>query len=106
MDPPRRDPRGDPRPARPPPLTCAPRTCRRSTAAAPKAPKPCADAEAVTTISTGAIIGAATDVLARPGPSVLALLGASGQAPDQIRAVHAVRPLTALAVFDLDRARR
>ncbi|WP_406300163.1 ornithine cyclodeaminase family protein [Embleya sp. NBC_00888] len=64
-----------------------------------------ADAAAITTIRTGAIVGVATDVLARPRASVLALLGAGSQAPDQIRAVHAVRPLTALTVFDLDAAR-
>lgn len=64
-----------------------------------------ADAEAITTIRTGAIVGAATDVLAGPHASVLALLGAGAQAADQVRAVQAVRPLTALTVFDLDPVR-
>lgn len=64
-----------------------------------------ADAAAITTIRTGAIVGVATDVLAKPGASVLALLGAGRQAPDQIRAVHSVRPLTALKIFDLDPGR-
>ncbi|MEV6985644.1 ornithine cyclodeaminase family protein [Sphaerisporangium sp. NPDC051017] len=64
-----------------------------------------ADAEAITTIRTGAVVGAATDVLAGPNASVLALLGTGGQAADQVRAVQTVRPLTALTAYDLDPAR-
>lgn len=67
-----------------------------------------ADAGAVTAIRTGAIVGAATNLLARPDASVCAIIGAGGQAADQLRAVHAVRPLVSLRVVDrdLDRAER
>lgn len=64
-----------------------------------------ADAAAVTALRTGAIVGVATDALAEPDASVLALIGAGGQAADQVRAVHAVRPLSALNVFARDRVR-
>jgi ornithine cyclodeaminase len=58
------------------------------------------DASAVTTLRTGAIVGAATDILAPPDAAALALLGAGAQAPDQVRAIHCVRPLDTLTVFD------
>ncbi|MGW9210230.1 ornithine cyclodeaminase family protein [Embleya sp. NPDC055664] len=64
-----------------------------------------ADASAITTLRTGAIAGVATDALAPRDASVMTLFGAGAQAPDQIRAVHTVRPLTALTVFDRDRPR-
>lgn len=57
------------------------------------------DAAAVTALRTGAIVGVATDSLAAPDASVMALLGSGAQAPDQVRAVHAVRKLSALRVF-------
>ncbi|UYQ60420.1 ornithine cyclodeaminase family protein [Streptomyces peucetius] len=61
-----------------------------------------ADAGAVTTLRTGAAIGVATDLLAAPEAGRLTLIGAGGQAPDQVRAVHAVRPLRRLTVVDAD----
>ncbi|MEU4967327.1 ornithine cyclodeaminase family protein [Streptomyces smyrnaeus] len=64
-----------------------------------------ADAGAVTALRTGAVVGVATDLLAPPEASRLTLIGAGGQAPDQVRAVHAVRPLRQLTVVDAD-ARR
>jgi len=59
-----------------------------------------ADAGAVTTLRTGAAVGVATDLLAPPGAGRLTMIGAGAQAPDQVRAVHAVRPLRRLTVVD------
>ena len=59
-----------------------------------------ADAGAVTTLRTGAIAGVATDLLAPHQPARLVLIGAGAQGADQVRAVHAVRPLTSLTVVD------
>ena len=64
-----------------------------------------ADAGAVTTLRTGAAVGVATDLLAAPEAARLTVIGAGGQAPDQVRAVHAVRPLRRLTVVDTDRQR-
>ncbi|MFF8847915.1 ornithine cyclodeaminase family protein [Streptomyces sp. NPDC015127] len=61
-----------------------------------------ADAGAVTALRTGAAVGVATDLLAAPEAGRLTLIGAGGQAPDQVRAVHAVRPLRQLTVVDAD----
>ncbi|MGW7412104.1 ornithine cyclodeaminase family protein [Streptomyces sp. NPDC054863] len=61
-----------------------------------------ADAGTVTTLRTGAAVGVATDLLAPADASRLTLIGAGAQAPDQVRAVHAVRPLRELTVVDTD----
>jgi ornithine cyclodeaminase/alanine dehydrogenase-like protein (mu-crystallin family) len=61
-----------------------------------------ADAAAVTALRTGAVVGVATDLLAAPDAGRLTIIGAGGQSPDQIRAVHAVRPLRQLTVVDLN----
>ncbi len=61
-----------------------------------------ADAAPITALRTGAIVGVATDALADPEASALALFGAGGQAADQVRAVNAVRPLSRVAVHDRD----
>ncbi len=61
-----------------------------------------ADASAVTALRTGAITGAATDLLARADASTCTIIGAGGQSADQVRAVHAVRPLSFLRVVDRD----
>lgn len=58
------------------------------------------DAVPLTTLRTGAVVGVATDLLADEHASHLALLGAGAQAADQVRAVHAVRPLKKLVVFN------
>ncbi|MGI5506913.1 ornithine cyclodeaminase family protein [Lentzea sp. CA-135723] len=58
------------------------------------------DAVPLTTLRTGAVVGVATDLLADEDASHLALLGAGAQAADQVRAVHAVRPLKKLVVFN------
>ncbi|MFI6644373.1 ornithine cyclodeaminase family protein [Streptomyces sp. NPDC050504] len=57
-----------------------------------------ADAATVTSLRTGAAVGVATDLLAPAGAGRLTLIGAGGQALDQVRAVHAVRPLRELTV--------
>ncbi|WP_216589128.1 ornithine cyclodeaminase family protein [Streptomyces brasiliscabiei] len=64
-----------------------------------------ADAGAVTALRTGAAVGVATDLLAPADAGALTLIGAGAQAPDQIRAVHAVRPLRRLTVVDTDQSR-
>ncbi len=64
-----------------------------------------ADAGAVTGLRTGAISGVATDLLAPDTANRMAIIGAGGQAADQVRAVQAVRPLRKLTVVDLDRNR-
>ncbi|WP_233712186.1 ornithine cyclodeaminase family protein [Kribbella turkmenica] len=64
-----------------------------------------ADAAAITTLRTGAAVGVATDLLAPADAGVLTMIGAGAQAPDQIRAVHSVRPLRRLTVVDVDPAR-
>ncbi|MFJ4012513.1 ornithine cyclodeaminase family protein [Streptomyces sp. NPDC090026] len=64
-----------------------------------------ADAGAVTALRTGAVVGVATDLLAPPEAERLTLIGAGGQASDQVRAVHTVRPLSRLTVVDADLGR-
>ncbi|MEU3620058.1 ornithine cyclodeaminase family protein [Streptomyces sp. NPDC006872] len=64
-----------------------------------------ADAGAVTSLRTGAASGVATDLLAPPGARNCVIIGAGAQAPDQIRAVHEVRPLSTLTIVDRDPAR-
>lgn len=59
-----------------------------------------ADAGSVTTLRTGAIVGVATDLLADRDANRMVIIGAGGQAPDQIRAVNAVRPLRSVTVVD------
>jgi ornithine cyclodeaminase/alanine dehydrogenase-like protein (mu-crystallin family) len=61
-----------------------------------------ADAAAMTSLRTGAVVGVATDLLAAPEAGRLTMIGAGGQAADQIRAVHAVRPLRQLTVASLN----
>jgi ornithine cyclodeaminase len=64
-----------------------------------------ADAVEVTTLRTGAVSGVATDLLAPPSASRLALLGTGAQAADQVRAVAAVRPVRRVTVFGRDLSR-
>ncbi len=67
-----------------------------------------ADAASVTALRTGAIVGVATALLARPDARRMTLIGAGAQAADQFRAVRAVRPIDTLTVVDLqpERAER
>ncbi len=61
-----------------------------------------ADASAVTALRTGAVSGVATDLLAPRDAARCTLFGAGAQAADQVRAVHAVRPLKELTIVALD----
>jgi ornithine cyclodeaminase len=47
----------------------------------------------LTSLRTGAASGAATDLLAAPDAKILAVIGAGGQAADQVRGVAAVRAI-------------
>jgi ornithine cyclodeaminase len=64
------------------------------------------DATSLTALRTGAASGLATSLLAPPAASVLAMLGAGGQAADQVAAVIAVRPIDTVRVFSRRRDRR
>lgn len=57
------------------------------------------DGRYLTAFRTGAASGVATDVLARPDATVLAVIGAGAQAPAQILAVAAVRPIRRVLVY-------
>lgn len=65
-----------------------------------------ADGSSITTLRTGAVVGVATDLLAPADSTRLAVIGTGAQAPDQVRAVLAVRPITdvTLAGRSADRA--
>ncbi|HZS79510.1 MAG TPA: hypothetical protein VFA41_23045 [Ktedonobacteraceae bacterium] len=54
----------------------------------------------LTTLRTGAASGLATELLAKPDANVLALFGAGTQAPMQALAIHTVRPLQEVRVFN------
>ena len=64
-----------------------------------------ADATVVTTLRTGAVSGVATDLLAPADARRLVVVGTGAQAPDQVRAVHAVRTLERVTLVGRDRAR-
>ncbi|OKL46238.1 hypothetical protein [Boudabousia marimammalium] len=59
----------------------------------------------LTRIRTGAVQGAATDVLARPDANIGALIGTGGQASGQLEAMLTVRDLELVKVMDVDFAR-
>ena len=54
----------------------------------------------LTAMRTGAVSGLATDLLARADADVLALFGAGAQAPTQLLAIDAVRPLREVRVVN------
>ncbi|HMM40514.1 MAG TPA: ornithine cyclodeaminase, partial [Thermomicrobiales bacterium] len=56
---------------------------------------------AVTALRTGAVSGAATDLMARPDARTLAVIGAGAQGVTQAAAVCAVREIDEIRVFDL-----
>jgi ornithine cyclodeaminase/alanine dehydrogenase-like protein (mu-crystallin family) len=58
---------------------------------------------ALTAIRTGAASGAATDVLARPDATVVAIIGSGVQARTQLAAVCAVRSIQEVRVYSLAR---
>lgn len=63
------------------------------------------DGTALTRLRTGALQGAATDLLAQKDAKIGVLIGAGGQAFAQAEAMLAVRPLTELRIFDVDTAK-
>lgn len=62
------------------------------------APVALVDGETLTALRTGAASGLATRLLARDDASVLAVFGAGAQAPAQIEAVRAVRPIREIRI--------
>lgn len=65
------------------------------------------DGTYLTRIRTGAVSGAATELLARKDSKVFALLGTGGQAETQLEAVLTVRPIEIVKVFsrNIERAK-
>lgn len=63
------------------------------------------DGTYLTRIRTGAVSGAATDVLARKDSKVFALFGTGGQAETQLEAVLTVRPIELVKVYDISQER-
>lgn len=63
------------------------------------------DGTYLTRLRTGAVAGAATDILARKGSRVFALFGAGGQAESQLEAVLTVRPIEQVKVYDINSER-
>lgn len=62
------------------------------------------DGTALTRLRTGAVAGAATDLLARKNSEIFALIGTGGQAKTQLEAVLSVRPIKAVRLFSRDPA--
>lgn len=57
------------------------------------------DGPTLTALRTGAVSGLATDLLADPHASTLAMLGAGAMAPDQIAAIRTVRPIEEVLIW-------
>lgn len=60
------------------------------------------DGTYLTEIRTGAVAGAATDILARKDAKIGALIGTGGQAFSQLEAMLTVRDLEEVRIFDID----
>lgn len=60
------------------------------------------DGTFVTQLRTGAVQGAATDLLARKNARRAVLIGTGGQAVSQLEAMLTVRDLTNVAIYDID----
>lgn len=63
------------------------------------------DGSCLTRMRTGAVSGAATDILARKDACTFALFGTGGQAESQLEAVLTVRPIRLVKVFDVNHER-
>lgn len=59
------------------------------------------DGTYLTQLRTGAVQGAATDLLARPDAEMAALIGTGGQAASQLEAMLCVRNLKQVRIFDI-----
>lgn len=64
-----------------------------------------ADASAITQLRTGAVSGAATDLLARKDAHALAILGTGAQGWSHLEAMCCVRDITSAVVYDVNPAR-
>lgn len=64
------------------------------------------DGTYLTQLRTGAVSGAATDLLARKDSSVFTLIGSGGQAEFQLEAILAVRDIKKAYVFDINEENR
>lgn len=63
------------------------------------------DGTYLTRIRTGAVSGAATDILSRKDSKIFALFGTGGQAETQLEAVLTVRNIEEVRVFDMSKER-
>lgn len=63
------------------------------------------DGTYLTRLRTGAVSGAATDILARKDSKIFALFGTGGQAESQLEAILNVRDIEEVRVFDLSKER-
>jgi ornithine cyclodeaminase/alanine dehydrogenase-like protein (mu-crystallin family) len=63
------------------------------------------DGPTLTAIRTGAVCGLATDLLAAPGASTMAMIGAGAMASDQISAVRSVRNIAKVIVWSRNTAK-
>lgn len=62
----------------------------------------CLDGTYLTQLRTGAVQGAATELLAREDAKIGALIGTGGQAQSQLEAMLTVRKLEEVRIFDID----
>jgi ornithine cyclodeaminase len=60
------------------------------------------DATLLTAVRTGAASGIATDILARPGPVTVGVVGLGAQAVTQLHAISRVRPIERIIAIDVD----
>jgi ornithine cyclodeaminase len=67
--------------------------------AATRSPHLLIEGGSLTSLRTGAASGLATDLLADPDAATLAMIGAGGQAADQVRAVCTVRSIREVKIF-------
>lgn len=63
------------------------------------------DGSELTKMRTGALAGAATDLLAKRAAEVFVLIGSGGQAAEQLAAVLAVRPIKKVYIYDISKRR-
>jgi ornithine cyclodeaminase/alanine dehydrogenase-like protein (mu-crystallin family) len=62
------------------------------------------DSTLLTALRTGAASAVATDILARPGPAVVAVVGCGAQAVTQLHGISRVRPIERVLAVDADPA--
>ncbi|MGH2208199.1 ornithine cyclodeaminase family protein, partial [Enterococcus faecalis] len=62
----------------------------------------CLDGNYLTPLRTGAVQGAATELLGKKDAKIGALIGTGGQAQSQLEAMLTVRKLEEVRIFDID----